>query len=149
MPVTMEQVLAQLDKEEPDYEFAAQLGPEALPHLVRLVQGNDLGRASKAVCLASFINTEQSATVLNIAAKSPHPTLRSAAAISLSNLKDISAAPVTSLLNDENVGVRKWTLKALEIHRPIGVKTKVQEIARSDPDMALRQLASQIINQLP
>ena len=145
MPVTMEQVLAQLDKEEPDYEFAAQLGPEVLPHLIHLVQGNDLGRASKATCLASFIDAEQSATVLNIAAHSPHPALRTAAAVSLSNLKEISPDLVTDLLNDENVGVRKWTLKALEIHRPTEVKAKVQEIAKSDPDMMLRQLAGQIV----
>jgi hypothetical protein len=39
MPVTMEQVRAFLDPEEPDYQQAAQLGPEALPHLEELGEG--------------------------------------------------------------------------------------------------------------
>jgi hypothetical protein len=34
MTVTREQVLAQLYPDEPDYEGAARLGPEALPHLM-------------------------------------------------------------------------------------------------------------------
>ena len=41
MPVSMEQVRAHLDRDEPDYPAAAQLGPEALPHLRQLAQGDD------------------------------------------------------------------------------------------------------------
>src|SRR5215208_2613382 len=41
MTVTREQVLAQLYPDEPDYEGAAQLGPEALPHLMQLIEEGD------------------------------------------------------------------------------------------------------------
>lgn len=149
MPVTMEQVLAELNRDEPDYAQAAQLGSDALPHLMRLVGEGDPGLASKATYLASFINAEGSAAVVELAARSSNQVVRIAAAGSLSNLKDIPSALAASLLNDEDVGVRKLTLKALEVHRPTNVKTKVQEIANSDPNMGLRQLASQIVNQLP
>ncbi len=40
-------------------------------------------------------------------------------------------------------------LKAFEVHNPAGVKTKVEEIMRSDPDEGLRDRAKRIINQLP
>lgn len=149
MTVTMEQVLARLNPDEPNYTQAAQLGSDALPHLKRLVEEGDPGLASKATYLASVINAEGSAAIVELAARSPQQVVRVAAAGSLGNLKDIPSSLATSLLNDEDVGVRKWTLKVLEIHRPAGIKTKVQEIADSDSDTALRQLASQIINQLP
>ncbi len=149
MPVTMEQVLTELNRDETDYAQAASLGSDALPHLRRLVEEGDPGLASKATYLASFINAQGSAAVVELAARSPQQVVRVAAAGSLGNLKDIPVALATSLLNDEDVGVRKWALKALEIHQPTGFRTQVQEIANSDPDMVLRQLASQIVNQLP
>jgi hypothetical protein len=61
-----------------------------------------------------------------------------------SNLKDIPFSLATSLLNDESAGARKWTLKALGIHRLPGSRMQMQEIANSDLDMVLRQLASQL-----
>ena len=55
MPVTMKQVRAALDPEEPDYEKAAKLGPEALPHLEKLISRKDPNLASKAASLAGMI----------------------------------------------------------------------------------------------
>jgi hypothetical protein len=149
MPVTMEQVIARLDKEEPDYEFAAQLGPEMIPHLLQLVEGDDIARASKATCLASYIDTEGSAAVLDRAARSNHRALRAAAAVSLKNLKTISPQLTIRLLGDPEVGVRKWALKAADTHPSADVKAKVREIAKSDSHTELRQLASQIAEHLP
>ena len=79
MPVTMEQVINQLDREEPEYAQAAQLGSEALPHLVTLIRGKNLGLAAKATSLAGLINARQSADVLEIAARHPEPVVRVAA----------------------------------------------------------------------
>ena len=50
MPVTMEQVINELDREEPEYQQAAQLGPEALPHLITLIQGDNLNIGVVALC---------------------------------------------------------------------------------------------------
>ncbi|MEJ7683424.1 MAG: hypothetical protein WKG06_37315 [Segetibacter sp.] len=60
----MEQVINQLDREEPNYSQAAQLGTEALPHLITLIQGENLGFAAKAAYLAGIINAGQSSDVL-------------------------------------------------------------------------------------
>ena len=149
MPVTMEQVINQLDREEPDYAQAARLGTEALPHLITLIQRENTGLAAKAASLAGFINVAESAPVLEIAARHPEPVVRVAAAASARNLTSIPTSLATALLDDSDVGVRKWALKALEVHRLPGIRTKVEEIMKSDPDSGLRDRAKQIINQLP
>jgi hypothetical protein len=149
MPVTMEQVINQLEREEPEYGQAAQLGSEALPHLITLIQGDNLGLAVKAASLAGIINVGQSAAVLEIAARHPEPVVRVAAAASAKNLTSIPTSLAMDLLNDSDAGVRQWGLKALEVHHPAGIKTKVEEIMTSDPDVGLRDRARQIINQLP
>src|ERR671915_656191 len=149
MPVTMEQVINQLDREEPLYGQAAQLGAEALPHLITLIQGENLGLAAKAASLAGLINASQSADVLEIAAQHPEPVVRVAAAASAKNLASVPTTLAMELLNDSDAGVRKWTLKTLEVHHPSGIRPKVEEIMKSDPDMGLRDYAKQIINQLP
>jgi hypothetical protein len=149
MPVTIEQVLAQLSPDELNYQQTSQLGPDALPHLLRLVQEGDPGLASKATYLAGFINADQSTAIVDLAARSADPVVRVAAAASLSNLKEIPVSLATSLLDDQDPGVRRLTLESLQIHRPAGFKAKVQGIATSDPDLTVRQVASQILNQLP
>jgi HEAT repeat protein len=149
MPVTMEQVLNELNRDEPVYGQAAQLGSEALPQLITLIQGENLGLAVKAASLAGIINDAQSAAVLEIAARHPEPVVRVAAAAAAKNLTSMPTSLAMDLLNDPDAGVRQWGLKALEVHHPAGIKTKVEEIMTSDPDVGLRDRARQIINQLP
>ena len=148
MPVTMEQVINQLDREEPNYGHAARLGPEALPHLIILIQGENLGLAAKAASLAGIINADKSAEVLEIAARHPEPVVRVAAAASAMNLTTIPTSLAMKLLDDSDVGVRKWMLKTVEVHQPPGIRAKVEEIMKSDPDEGLRNRAQKIINQI-
>ena len=149
MPVTMEQVVNQLDREEPEYEQAARLGPEALPHLETLIQGENLNLAAKAASLAGIINASQSAEVLELAARHPEPVVRVAAAASAKNLSHMPTSLAMALLTDPDAGVRKWTLKSLEVQHPEGIRGRVEEIIRDDPDSGLRERARQIIDQLP
>ncbi len=108
MAVTMEQVRAALDPEEPNYEEAAQLGPEALPHLEVLVQSGDPMLASKATYLASLIKGARAAEIVKKASQSADPIVRVAAAAATSNLTAAAATSVlTNLVGDEDPGVRK------------------------------------------
>jgi hypothetical protein len=149
MPVTIDQVLSQLNPDEPNYQQAAQLGPDAVPHLMRLVQAGDPGLASKATYLAGFIKANQSILVVDLAARSAEPLVRVAAAASLSNFPTIPVSSATILINDPDPGVRRLTLESLQIRRPTGFKARVQEMATTDPDGTVRRLASEIRNQLP
>jgi HEAT repeat protein len=152
MPITMQQVRAQLDRDEPDYPAAARPGPEALPHLRQLAQGDDPMLASKAVYLASLIGTDQSVTIVNEAAAKPDPIVRAAAAGAVRNLDQAPNQLLNSLLNDRDVGVRKLALRSVEASRPSlppDVATNVRDMSVNDPNPQLRQLAGGVIDRLP
>jgi hypothetical protein len=91
----------------------------------------------------------ESAAVLEIAAQNPEPVVRVAAAASAKNLTNMPTSLAMELLSDSDAGVRKWVLKALEKHHPSGIKTKVEDIIRNDPDVGLRDQATRIVRQLP
>jgi hypothetical protein len=148
MPVTMKQVRAHLDPEEPDYSAAAQLGPDAIPHVVRLVQGTDPMLASKAAFLASLIQSNRSIAILEQAANSSRAEVRIAAAAGVRNLKRAPVSLVDTLLKDPDVGVRKVTLRSIEAQPMKGLKAKIEEIAQKDSDGFIRNLASQIAKRL-
>jgi HEAT repeat protein len=147
-PVTMDLVRAQLDPEEPDYAQAAQLGQEAIPYLLELVEGNDPMLASKAAYLASVIGGDGAIDVLRVASRSPEDTVRVAAGAGLRNL-EVPAPLVERLLTDEDVGVRSTTLRSVVKNPSSRVRADVERVAASDPDPALRDLAEQVLTQLP
>ena len=148
MPVTLQDVVNQLDREEPDYEQAARLGSEALPHLRQLIQGNSPELAAKASYLAGAINAEESTQVLEIAAQHPDPVVRVAAAASAKYVTHITTALATAFLDDADPGVRKWGLRTIEVNYPQGIRTKVEKIMEYDPDLDLREQARRIIDRL-
>jgi hypothetical protein len=59
------------------------------------------------------------------------------------------SALAIGMLNDPDSGVRKWVLKALEVHQPPGVKAQVEAISRNDPVVGLRDQAKGIVARLP
>ena len=149
MAVTREQVLAQLYPDEPRYEQAAQLGPQALPHLMQIVQEGDPGLASNATSLAGVINAAGSAEVVGAAARSSDPVIRVVAAAALGNLSEMPDPLAQGMLNDEDVGVRKLALRSLERQQPAGFKQKAQQMAANDPNPVLREYAARVAEELP
>jgi HEAT repeat protein len=147
--VTMQAVRAVLDPEEPDYGRAAQLGPEALPHLQTLIEGHDTMLAAKAAYAAGVIGAPDSADVVATAARSPHVALRLAAATAAGHLPSADAERIfSSLLDDDDRGVRKVALTSLE-HRPTaGILTRVERLTESDPDPGIRRVAEQTLQKL-
>lgn len=114
MAVTIEQVKNILTRDEPNYIEAAQLGPEAIPHLQTILQEADPLLASKAAYLASMINSDQAVDVVKEAAASEHAEVRAAAAAATRNLPQKPVTDVLSnLLDDGDVSVRKVTLKSI------------------------------------
>jgi HEAT repeat protein len=150
MPVTMEQVLDHLDREEPDYDDAAALlGVEALPHLATLLQGDDLARATKAASLAGAISSAESVGLLQMAATNPRPTVRVAAAAATSQLAPPEASQVLAvLLEDADAGVRKVALRAVQADVTPDVRTKIEDMATSDPSSSLRALSTEVLGRV-
>jgi HEAT repeat protein len=114
MAVSMEDVRAELDPEEPDYERAAQLGEDAVPHLLVLVEGEDVMLASKAAYLAGLIGGQMASDVVIAAAHSNDAAVRVAAASSTQHLSDEAAeAVLVDLVVDRDPGVRKVAHRAV------------------------------------
>jgi HEAT repeats len=134
MPVTMEEVRAVLDPEEPDYAAAALLGPEALPHLRELVESGDPMLASKAAYAAGMIDGDEAVEVLREAARSDEPTVRVAAAASVANLgADTSAELLEGLVADDDPGVRKVARAAVPEDAPASLRARLEELPDEPP----------------
>jgi HEAT repeat protein len=146
MAVTFKQVVEVLDPDEPEYASAATLGPDALPHLRTLIEGDDRAMASKAVVLAGRIPGERSAELLSLAAGSREPAVRVAAAFAARNLPEtVREDLLLRLLEDSDLGVRKFALKAVPPTVSPAVRTKVSALSESEEHPALRELSRTII----
>lgn len=130
MAVTMKDVRRVLDPEEPKYSEAAALGPEALPHLRKLVAGPDPQLAAKAAYAASMLEGDAGAEVVAAAARSEEAIVRVAAASAARNLPGAAAGSVLrELVQDEDSGVRKVARSSV----PPDADEDVREMARSAP----------------
>lgn len=148
MTVTSEHVRAALDPEEPDYEAAAQLGPEALPHLRRFVESGDPNLAAKAAYLAGRIGDPQAAPILELAAASDQPVIRIAAAGGARHLADEQINTVLmTLLDDDDPSVRKTALKAVPASPSEALAAKVEVLREHESEPALRDLAARVLDR--
>lgn len=150
--LSLAQLRKLIDRDEPDYEaLANQLGPAAIPQLQTIVKGSDPMLASKAAYLVSLIPDERSVKVLVAAAKSPHVTVRVAAASAAKNLPQAEQVTevMSELLKDADLGVRKVALRSIEVRPEIAPKDMVMKLATNDPDGTIRDIASNLVNHLP
>ncbi|OLR95397.1 hypothetical protein [Actinokineospora bangkokensis] len=70
-----------------DYDDAAALGPQAVPHLSTLVAGADTVLAAKALYLAGVIGGPAAKALLDAAAGHPDPIVRIAASAALRTMR--------------------------------------------------------------
>lgn len=151
MAVTMQQVLVQLDREEPDYAEATRLGRGAVPHLALIVEADDPLRAAKAAYLATLIPGPEAFEVVRKAASHRDPQVRVSAAYGLRNAA--AAGPgagelVEKLLGDPDAGVRKLAVRtAGHLKRP-ELRKRVEAIANGDPAEFLRTAAAETLQKL-
>jgi len=149
MSVTMEQVRAVLDSEEPNYVQGAQLGLDALPYLESLVTGADPMLASKATYLASLIRGEQSVRILQEAARSESLVVRVAAAGAVRNLDESVASDILfSLVDDQNIGVRKVALESVPANVTPSLRDKIQDLTQTESNVEIRNLSGEVLDRL-
>ena len=135
MSVSMKEVLQVLEPDEPKYDKAAALGPESLPHLRTLVEGDDPMLAAKAAYAASLLEGDQGQDVVVAAAHSATASIRVAAAAAAGNLPTESASAVLmDLVGDTDAGVRKVALSAIPGDAPPELTDKVNALSRKETD---------------
>lgn len=149
MTVTMEQVRNALLPEEPDYRAAAELGPEALPLLRELVDGDDAELATKAASLAGLIDHPDSVSVLEAAVGSAHASTRVAAAFATKHLSAERAGPVLArLLADDDAGVRKMAITSIPEEATAELRAALAQVVETDAHEPLRILAQETTTRL-
>ena len=126
--VTINDILEELNRYEPNYKKAAQeFGPKALPHIKKIVESSpDPLLVSKAVHLASIIEDPDSILVLDTASKSKYPEVRVATANAVADITkgtsnrtfmgdmNLTNTILNKLKDDPDVGVRKAASKHLQ-----------------------------------
>jgi HEAT repeat protein len=148
MAVTMDQVLGLIDKDEPEYEQAAKLGPEALPLLQTIAEADNVLLASKAAYLASLIGGDGAADLLQKAAERPEPELRVTVAHALRNADEGQHVLLESLLGDADVGVRTMALTTVGRIGAKPLRDRVTELSKNDPEQFVREKASDTLKRI-
>lgn len=148
MAVTMKDVLAYIDSDEPNYAQAARLGPEALVHLRQLVSGKHLGRAAKAASLAGHIGAPEAVDVLATAARHEAAVVRVAAASAMRHLPDESRArPLVGMLRDDDAGVRRVAMQSVPERIAPELAHELERLARTERVSAIRTLAEEALRR--
>ena len=138
--VSMEDVRRAIDPEEPDYVRAAgELGPDALPFLAELASSEDAMIASKAVSLAGLIGGEGSIPIVEIAAEAGPPEVRVVAAVAAGRLGGKAERALLRLLEDEDLGVRKYAVRAVPKRATGRLRDALEQMAESESDPSLRR----------
>lgn len=143
MPVSRETVLAALAPDEIDYPAAAaHLGPDALPILMELIDSADPAIAPKATYLAAAVAGVDPAAVFRVAADSPDPVVRIAAAQVAAQLDRPPVEVLGRLLEDQDVGVRKNALAtAGKFRADPEIRERLASRANEEPQEELRSAA--------
>jgi HEAT repeat protein len=149
MPTNMNEVLAYLEPDEPNYARAAKLGQDALPFLKEIIDKQDVMLASKAAYLVSLIKSDESISILEYAARKKDATIRVAVASGIRNISEKDAnILLDKFIEDKDIGVRKVTLKSVAKFKSISIISKVQKLLESDPEPSIRKLASNVIEAM-
>lgn len=143
-PMSLPQLRRQLSDIEPDEHTYANIGPEEIPLLQRLLTDPEAWLAARAVYALSRIDSPSAHAALLAAAGNRRPEVRIAVAASAAALPPtISNGVLLELLRDGDVGVRKFAIKSSSNRNSLEIKRRVGEIATTDPNMVLRGLAKE------
>jgi HEAT repeat protein len=145
MAVKMADVRAALDPDEPNYEAASALGPEAVPFLAQLVRGQDLLLAAKATYAAGRIHSGPAIRVLEAAAAHADPSVRVAAAGAAGSATVEQAIRVLPrLLTDADSGVRRIAVQSAAVKAGQrggrGLREQLRTVGENDPNPGIRNL---------
>lgn len=148
MSIGFEDVIEVVAPEEPDYESAGKLGPDALPHLREIVDGSDAMLASKAAYIASLIEDDGAIAVLETAANNEDVTVRVAAAAGVANLRGRDATGVVEqLIEDSDNGVRRCALESMSEAAGAQLRSRLEVLQHEDPDESIRLAASKALDR--
>ena len=144
MAMNLDQLKRQLSDIEPSETTYQSIGPAEVPLLGQLLQDPDHFLASRAVFALSRVRDAGSMQLLQRAAADARPQVRIALAASAAQLPVADRSRVLlPLLNDTEMGVRKFALHSADAAGDTTLREKLREVLGNDPEPALRALAAQ------
>jgi HEAT repeat protein len=147
--MTLEQLRSQLSAAEPDDSTYYGIGPAEIPLLEQLLQDREAWLAARAVFAASRIPDPRAIALLQRAARDPREEVRIAVAAAVKRVTTTDANPLLlSLLDDQDLGVRKFAIKSVSTAHAPAVLQKVREMQERDPAPAIRDHAATRLKQL-
>jgi HEAT repeat protein len=144
MPMSMSELRRQLSAIEADESMYEGIGPSEVPLLQELLGDEEAWLAARAAHALSRIDDESARAAVRSAAHSARPEVREAIAASADRMPpDVSNEVLSALLRDTDVAVRKFAIKATSNRNSDAIRERIGEIATSDTDTALRNIAEQ------
>jgi HEAT repeat protein len=118
--------------------------------LRELLEDEEAWLAARAVHALSRIDSENARQAIRSATQSPRPEIRVAVAASAGSLPvDFSEEVLSTLLSDSDAAVRKFAIKSVSDRNSGPIGQRIQEIARTDNDAALRSIAEEKARWIP
>ena len=149
MPMTLEQLRSQLSAIEPDERMYQGIGPSEIPLLEQLLQDEEPWMASRAVFALSRIPHPEAMRILSQVTADPRPEVRVSLAASARNMPPQAASDILlNLLDDADVGVRKFSVDSIAPVHNKAVHAKLKEIEGQDPSPAIRKMARTRMEEL-
>ena len=151
MPHTKEALIKMIDLDEPDYILIVKnLKPDDIPLLIELSKDTNLAIATKAVSCLGLMNSDQAVKGLKVAADHANPVMRVAAAQALKHSAGLPSAEklIDHLLEDQDVGVRKFALKTVQHASIKNLKGKVQQMNLKENTELMKTLSKEVFQQI-
>lgn len=151
MPFSKEELIKMINLDEPDYQaIVSKLSADDIPLLIELTKHENPAIATKAISVLGLMKSEQALQGLNDAVSHPDPVRRIAAAHSLRNLATVrgSTQMLEKLLDDHDMGVRKFALKTVEAAKISSLKEKVKAINLKEVNPEIKALGENVFKKL-
>ncbi len=151
MPHTRVEIIKMIDLDEPDYEqILKKLNPDDVPILTALTNDPNVAIAVKAISCLGLMNSDKAVAGIQVAVLHPNPVLRVAAAHALRNATAVPAAVqmIDHLLDDNDIGVRKFALKTVSHANISSLKNKVQAMNIKENTEAMKTLSQDVFKAI-
>ncbi len=151
MAHTKDELKKMIDLDEPEYPIiVSKLTADDIPLLIELSREANMAVATKAVSCLGMMNTDKAVDGIKIAAAHNNPVMRVAAAHALKNSSALPSAVklIDTLLDDQDVGVRKFALKTVDHSNIKSLKAKVKAMGDKETTDLMKVLSKDVYKKI-
>jgi hypothetical protein len=144
MAMTSEELRTQLSDIEPTEQTYDGIGPAEVGLLRELVGDEEPWLAARAVHALGRVDSDDARQALIEATQDARPEVRVAVAATARSVPpDVSDALLSRLLDDPDVGVRKFAVTSSSERNGLEVRARIKELRQVEPNERVRALASE------